>query len=537
MLAFGIRYLNGFLVASEPDARERTEWPPHPGRVFMALASAHFQTGAEPAERDALLWLERLRTSPAVRAPEAVPRQVVKHFVPVNDEAIWKKKKQGDQPPPSLQSAPAVIRRRQDRTFARAWLEQDTVYLAWKDADPHEAVRRALAGLCAKVTRIGHSSSLVQMWVAEPDEVGEPNWMPDDERATIQLRVVGAGTLEELERCYNHEAVERFTALQIAVVDGSEQVRTAARERLKDEFDNEEPVRLRPEIPFYQGYARQARRRQESTAAGTVFSPYMAVLTLEPESGPYRYLDLACTLAVAQRWREALVSHSNDLPARARCLLSGHDPEGGPLSEPHLAFLPLAFVGHPHADGHLVGMALALPEGLAADERRGMLRAIALVQQLKLGRLGVWKIQRTTSARPSWNLRPETWTAYPYGATHWSTVTPVVFDRHPKAKDRAEYQNEVARMVGAACESVGLPGPREVIVTAVSAHLGVPPTHAFPRLQRKDRSERRHAHAILVFDRLVRGPILLGAGRYRGYGLCRPIGEGYDRTPNSSEVT
>ena len=55
MLAFGIRYLNGFVAAAEPDDRERAEWPPHPGRVFMALAAAHFQTGADAAERAALL--------------------------------------------------------------------------------------------------------------------------------------------------------------------------------------------------------------------------------------------------------------------------------------------------------------------------------------------------------------------------------------------------------------------------------------------------------------------------------------------------
>ena len=60
MLAFGIRYLNGFVAArATPDSRE-AEWPPHPGRVFMALAAAHFQTGADVRERAALLWLEAL---------------------------------------------------------------------------------------------------------------------------------------------------------------------------------------------------------------------------------------------------------------------------------------------------------------------------------------------------------------------------------------------------------------------------------------------------------------------------------------------
>ena len=32
------------------------------------------------------------------------------------------------------------------------------------------------------------------------------------------------------------------------------------------------------------------------------------------------------------------------------------------------------------------------------------------------------------------------------------------------------------------------------------------------------------AHAILVFDEPMRGPVLIGAGRFRGYGVCRALG-------------
>src|SRR5437762_3246807 len=84
MLGFGIRYLNGFVAASEADQRDRVEWPPHPGRVFMALAAAHFQTGEAPEEREALLWLEEL-DAPNIKAADATHRAVVTHFVPVND--------------------------------------------------------------------------------------------------------------------------------------------------------------------------------------------------------------------------------------------------------------------------------------------------------------------------------------------------------------------------------------------------------------------------------------------------------------------
>lgn len=526
MLALGIRYLNGFSAASEPDALERPEWPPHPGRVFMALAAAHFETDEDSVERQALLWLEGLPSAPTIRAPEAAARAVVTtHYVPVNDEAIWTKKQKADRPPPGLESAPAVIRRRNARTFVRVWLqEDDTAYLTWLDSEPPDTIRRALSDLCAKVTRIGHSSSLVHMWLATADELGEPNWIPDEDRAVVRLRLARPGTLADLERRYNREAIEAFAELQVvAAGDSDPAAQRAAKRRLKNEFRNEPPLRLRPRLSAEQGYARPIPEADVWRVPGTVFDPHLLVLTLKRDDGPYRHLDLVSVLALAQRWREALISASNDLPESARRLLSGHDPHGAPLEEPHLSFLPLAFVGHPNADGHLLGMGLALPGQVSREERREVMRAAGRVSKLRLGRLGTWRVVRDTSASPSWNLRPETWTAHPAGATHWSTITPLAFDRHPKATDPAAHQTEVAAMVAEACARIGLPEPRTVVVTQVSAHLGVPPAHVFPRLRRKDGSERRHVHTILVFDEPVRGPILLGAGRYRGYGFCRPL--------------
>jgi CRISPR-associated protein Csb2 len=517
VLALGIRYLNGFAAASEPDDRERVEWPPHPGRVFMALAAAHFQTGAEPAEREALLWLEGLQ-APAIKAPEGMPRAVVTHYVPVNDKAGPSKA--------ILQSVP-LTRDRQARAFARAWLESDTVYLLWPDAEPKDAIRSALEALCSKVSRIGHSSSLVQVWLAGREEAGEPNWIPDEEAVVTRVRIPSPGLLSDLERRFNAQEVERFADLKAAEADTTDRKRQkAAKERLKQEFPDGPPPQTRPSVSAYQGYG-ETRPKSTAVAQGTVFSPHLLVLKLEPKEAPYRHLDLASVLAVTDRWREALCSESNDLPELVRAVLSGHDPRGPALEGPHLAFLPLAFVGsHQHADGRLLGMALALPARLSREERRGVLTAISRVRSLalgRLGRMGVWRLETEAASRPPQNLRPEVWTAYPAGAMHWSTVTPVVYDRHPKTKVKAAYLREVAGMIEEASIRTGLPEPREVIVTPVSAHLGVPPAHAFPRLRRKDGSERRHIHAIVVFDQPVCGPVALGAGRFRGYGFFRPM--------------
>lgn len=83
MIALGIRYLTKYAVATDL-ARQQAEWPPHPGRVFMAMASAYFEAGADPAEREALEWLEAV-PAPALRASEADERTRVRAYVPVND--------------------------------------------------------------------------------------------------------------------------------------------------------------------------------------------------------------------------------------------------------------------------------------------------------------------------------------------------------------------------------------------------------------------------------------------------------------------
>jgi CRISPR-associated protein Csb2 len=440
MLAFGIRYLNGFVAARTSPNDLEAEWPPHPGRVFMALTAAYFQTGADLGEREALLWLQSLEkdgdpAAPLIVASEAVHRDVVRHFVPVNDHndgyTIKNKKVVVFQEI----NQTGLRRERQERTFARAWLIDDTVYIVWPDNEPTEIVRDALNSLCAKVTRIGHSSSLVQMWIAGEDEIGTPNWVPDEDRALIRLRVSPPGTLEYLEHRFSGGAIERYAALTaIATSAFDKKSRTDAKKRLKEEFADEPPRQLRPNLSVDRGYARPLPADANAPAVGSVFSPHLIMTRLERKEGPYRRLDLACVLNVTERWREALLSHSNDLSARVRRVLSGHDANGLPLQDVHLAFVPAAFVGDTYADGHLVGTGIALPVDISHGDRCETMKAVGRVRELKLGRLGVWGIDPVMAMRPPLNLRAETWTAHPKGATTWATMTPIVFDQHPKSR-------------------------------------------------------------------------------------------------------
>jgi CRISPR-associated protein Csb2 len=517
MLTLGVRYLTGCAVASDVDNRSRVEWPPHPGRVFMALAAAHFQTGENPAERTALEWLEQ-QMAPQIKAPSYNERAVVTQFVPVNDVA-------GPATAP-IQSALGFSRKRQPRGFAKAWINAETMFLHWPDADPVQHFS-SLEKLCEKVTRIGHSASLVQMWASNEAPDTPANWLPGETHGTERFRVAGPGTLRYLERRFNRQEVDTYYDLMAAASDDSDGKRQRdAKLALKEKFLGQAPIRLRPELSLTHGYVRSQDSKRTETP-GTVFDPHLLVFALQREDGPYRHLDLSATLQVTGRLRESLLSHlGTDIPE----VLSGHYGSGR-SERPHVSIFPLPFVGREHAHGGILGVAIAVPREIEEADRQKLIGSLAKLREegLKLGALGKWRLEAPGGAEWRDTLRDRSWTAYPDGARRWATVTPYVFDRHAKAKDKAAYQTELADSIRQSWERVrqSQAVSIEVAITPVSAHLGASAAHEFPRLQRKDGSECRHTHAILIFGEPVVGPVLLGAGRYRGYGLCRPLyGEG-----------
>jgi CRISPR-associated protein Csb2 len=249
-----------------------------------------------------------------------------------------------------------------------------------------------------------------------------------------------------------------------------------------------------------------------------VWDDHLLVRRLVPIESRHRYLDLAAALQLTGAMHKAVIEKANGAVPE---YISGHTPEGAPTERPHLAFLPLPFVGSEHATGHLMGLAIAVPRVLGRRERQSALAAVGQVQELTIGPLGRWNLGLFEFDKI--NLRPETWTGGNKGAEKWATVTPIAFDQHPKAKEPSERERELVAVIRRGCGRIGIPEPVHVVVSAISPHAGTPTSHRFPRLRRKDGSLRRHAHAILVFDRPVRGPIAIGAGRYRGYGFCRPM--------------
>jgi CRISPR-associated protein Csb2 len=512
MTTLGIEYLTGHVVARDRSASDAPEFPPHFGRVFMAMAATYFETRGDEKERAALEWLEA-SGPPRIEAAEKNPRSLVTAYVPVNDDGL------------GADALPA-LRRRQSRTFGVARLNHPFVYLQW-DAMVPEELRDPLERLCRKVTRIGHSSSLVQMWVAaEHKPVGDV-WHPEA-IGEMRMRVTEPGTLAYLERAFNEPAILEYGEL----VDALETAKGKRRKEIKEQlnrFPKNGPKPDRPWLTNWQGYSKNTTRIE---AVSPIDGPFDCRPIVFKPQGEQCMMGMEATLQLTSALRDAAMKAvGENVPE----WLSGHRPDGRPSLLPHAAFFPMPFVGAKYADGHVMGLAMALPRGLEAQDETGeesLRRVIGSLlyhedgeeKEIRLWRtkdgknIWEWKLEREKSDQPLFTLRSATWTG---PAIEWASVTPVVLHHYPK-RNRTD---DVERIVYEAFASAGLPRPVELCVQPVSLFEGALPARAMPEFSEGgEKMCRYQTHVVVRFASPVRGPVLIGRGRFRGYGLMRPVG-------------
>lgn len=497
MLVIAWQYLTGRCVATDFTDREKAEWPPHPDRVFQALVAAWGERGADPAERNALLWLEKLGTPKLVCPPlEDEERRPVKVYVPVNDiessQKIYGEK---------LISLLPEQRDPKARYFPSVRVGDGICALVWEQADTAEHAE-ALTRLCAAVGRIGHSSSLVRCWHSEelPSPVTHVPVRDDMRRNDFMLRVFESGRLHLLAA--HHQAIVEGQSADVL------------------------PPRARQ---F--GYIR-ARSGQEAVPQGDFSAP---LLVFRRVSGTRFHLRQ--TLDATQTLRRALIAKANDDGELCQ-LISGHGADGQPLQDvPHVAYVPLAFAGHRHADGHLLGLAMAMPSGIFTElEDRFYAAVAALIAdesertqnpdnenfKLYLGTKGELLLSPQSGLNTLTNLRSETWCR---PATLWASMTPIVMDRMQNAR-RSDPDGWAAEQINIMCRRQGLPEPIDIQIRPVSFLIGAPTVREFWPLQRKSGAHRRMVHALLEFPAKISGPLILGAGRFKGYGFCKPLRDG-----------
>jgi len=284
-----------------------------------------------------------------------------------------------------------------------------------------------------------------------------------------------------------------------------------------------------PSLPHEQADA-VARR----TPQGSLFGEWLVLREAEPRSGEPLRLPMTCAEEVTRALRGTFLSHADDPPPAA---LSGHMPGGRPLEQAHAAFLALPDLGSNRMSSSspgntLLGAAVLLPRDIDPGDRMAIIGAAARWERaglrLRLGRLGVMELTGVAGEAVRGEFGPDVWRA---PSRRWASVTPVALDHNPGnlfAHDpgvAARAEEHACKTVAGACRRVGLPSPQRVRVARHSLHEGVPDAAGFmPYPRRGHGFTRVCVHVELVFDEPVAGPVLIGAGRYFGIGLCAPAG-------------
>lgn len=563
MFAVAIELLGDRYVATAYNDREQAEWPPHPARLFSALvatwaeAEPHSEDGQE--EELALRWLEQQEAPHIIASASthASRRTVVPVFVPVNDRftvaapdrskldaalesdhEAKKGKAASDKLSEKLLSdtAKAVAipnklsndavrdaegsvsierRAKQPRTFPSVTPSARIVEFRWPQASLPRALELGVERLLRRLVRLGHSSSfvraaLIRLQADEPIAEGLTRYVPNETDGDLAIRWVARGQLERLVSAFerHHESEPRVLSAAF--------------------------IRYR-----------EGERKLLVPAAETIFDPDFVVLARV--GGPR--LPITSVAGVSRQLRNALMSVAEQPVAE---VLSGHRRDGAPSEEGHLAIVPLPFVGTEHADGSLMGIGLILPRRSSPEERQSVYKTLGRLEskgvsdlgevlpiELVLGSSGVLELERIQWGEPKRaTLTPRWWNG---PSCKWASATPLALDQMPgnlhdadptrrrAAFDAAEQSVRIslARMLPALAETTE-EGRRVSLLQVDVVRSCVLPGSAKPRDYPRfpanpERQQRVLVHVRLVFDRPVRGPLVVGAGRYQGLGLFFPV--------------
>lgn len=521
-LTLSLQFPAGRYVAASWGNRDEAEWPPHPARFCLALIDVLHKSGNVPTMRDALLWLCR-QSPPVIVIPDdqLTDVQVLDGiFVPQNPSA-----------------AEGIKHSRKARSFPTVFLDSDapSVFFHWPDAELPAELRDALSSLLAALPRYGHSSSLVIATLSKTTLPGGDGWRsiyPLDPEGPgspeFRLRVNWDGLLKSAEDSFDADGrakeMDQLIAAATRSAKSDKPLKPAASPRGRHDPRHR-----------WQGYIEEL----ENPPTGTPWDK--RILVLRQTGGDL--IGLPSTWQLTEVFHKTLLDRWSRNPAAGPipAWISGHNAgEPGQKTAPakvcHLSVFPLAFVGAQHATGHLLGLGLALPkpDSIGVDPanfriqwRQALSALLGKDGELELSPLDrAWTIRLAPeeSPDPKLALRPSRWTR---PATTWSSVTPIILDRHPKPhfdKNPVAWRKSCIEIIGKACVRLGLPIPTCVEVSPHSPLPGVPPAFAFAApAGRSGRPPRFHIHASLQFAVPIEGPLLLGAGRYRGYGLCLPL--------------
>ena len=208
-------------------------------------------------------------------------------------------------------------------------------------------------------------------------------------------------------------------------------------------------------------------------------------------------------------FKDAVLSHHQRLHGEPPAVLHGHGFEraGYDLAR----YLALPDVGYRRSRGRIHGLALWLPPDADEVMQTKVRDAAFAVQVLKGPGVEVAVFPWEDEPRP-WAAHPRRWLR---PSRQWATAFPVVHERRGKVR-----LPEVFRW----CRHAGLPEPvsfRQSRSPLVPGAVDLMPVE----VNRPGRPALPYSHVKIWFAEPVAGPVVIGAGRQRGLGLCVPLDE------------
>ena len=507
------------------------EWPPSPLRLFQALVAAsaarygdsfRFRDYAAPAFE----WLASLHP-PTVVAPEGVTGIPFRTAVPNNDMDVvardWARRLEPHKQPAALKTLKTVW-----PTYIVGGGEFPAVHYLWDMEDiGHPGFERHKAALFGAANdlvalgwgtdmAIGHGQLLTS---TEARNLKGQRWEPVGNAAVTRLRVPTPGTFAALLARYG-------------------------------DFLNRLGDKGFVPVPPLTAFAVVGYRRPTDTAS----RPFVAFELRTPDFERFRPFNPtrhAC--AVAGMVRNAVAKLAQDMRPfgwtneNINTFIHGHTPDGkraahGPDADRRFAYLPLPSLERRGGAGVVVtAIRRILVVGPPGSEREVTWARVLSGQELTPlnehtppAALRIIE-QSPTALRTDPNLG-----RYVGEGTVWSTVTPLVLPGHdeaapaiiarrvrqapdPAARQRVREKavERTERLLRRAFEQAGW--PRELVADAklewqsVGFRAGVELAGRYVVPEPLNRLPRYHVRMRWTVP--VRGPLAVGAGRYRGLGV------------------
>lgn len=468
------------------------EWPPAPARVYQALVAGASAQLAEPAVRDALIWLED-QAPPVIGSPRCTRGQQVQVFVPNNDLDA-----RGGDP-----KHVADLRVSKDVTPRLLEPDVPAVYV-WRfahgtrHAETLVSIAEGLYQLGRGVDMAWAHASLQTpeqaecLWAAYRGSVSRPSIGDTGGRA---LACPGPGMFESLER--RHQAQqERFV--------------TPRRGKKIHQIFVQPPKVSTVEVAYDSG----PRRFVFELRPEGVMDTFGAVAAEDVVGFVQQVRDEA-----AEALRTGLQGRVD--PKAVDAAVIGRRPGDPALiaSDRRVRIIPLPSIGHEHVEPHIRRVLVEVPQGgpLRADDVRWACSRVDVGSNAFVEAIDTGMLQR-----------------YLQRAHRWRSVTPIAL---PTTRRRVDPGRRAAEAKSAQERD------EEEQQALRELHQALRHAHVDARLVRADvrrepvggKGNRAEAfaapprfpkerlwHVELVFERPVAGPLVLGDGRYLGLGVMAP---------------